>query len=164
LNFKKCIKGRAIVDIQIDELKDMKVVPMDLLMLADPSEEMIQEYLPRSMGFAAREADKLVGVLLMMRPRPKTMEIMNISVLETHQNKGIGRQLIGRAVEKARQEKARVLEIYTGNPGTIQMLLYQKCGFRIVGVDLDYCRIHYNEKLMDNGIECRDMIRMKMDL
>ncbi len=152
------------MDIRIEELNDVNVVPMELLMLADPSEEMIQEYLPRSIGFAAHEADRMVGVLLMMRTRIKTMEIVNISVLETHQNKGIGRQLIGRAVEKARQEKARVLEIYTGNPGAIQMLLYQKCGFRIVGVDLDYCRIHYDETLMDNGIECRDMIRMKMDL
>jgi len=152
------------VDIRIEELKDVNVIPMDLLMLADPSEEMIRDYLPYSVGFAAYEADTMVGALLMMRTRPRTMEILNISVLETHQNKGIGRQLIARAVDKARLLRARVLEIYTGNPGAVQMLLYQKCGFRIVGVDLDYCRIHYNETLMDNGIECRDMIRMKMDL
>jgi hypothetical protein len=44
------------------------------------------------------------------------------------------------------------------------MLLYQKCGFRIVGVDLDYFRIHSKERIIENGIECRDMIRMEMIL
>jgi len=43
------------------------------------------------------------------------------------------------------------------------MMLYQKCGFRIVGVELDYFRKNHEEKIFENGIECRDMIRMRME-
>jgi ribosomal protein S18 acetylase RimI-like enzyme len=91
------------------------------------------------------------------------MEIMNISVYEEYQNKGIGKQLIYKAIEYAKESKIRTLEIGTGNPGLIQMILYQKCGFRIVGVEFDYFRKNYKEKIYENGIECRDMIRMKME-
>ena len=33
-----------------------------------------------------------------------------------------------------------------------------------VCVELDYFRIHYKERIIENGIECRDMIRMEMIL
>jgi hypothetical protein len=44
------------------------------------------------------------------------------------------------------------------------LALYQKCGFRIVGVDLDFFIRHYPEKIYENGIQCRDMIRLSLDL
>ena len=91
------------------------------------------------------------------------MEIMNISVYEEYQNKGIGKQLITKAIEYAKDNKIETLEIGTGNPGLIQIMLYQKCGFRIVGVELDYFRKNHKEKIYENGIECRDMIRMRME-
>ena len=91
------------------------------------------------------------------------MEIMNISVYEEYQNKGIGKQLIKAAIDYAIESKIKKLEIGTGNPGVGQMMLYQKCGFRIVGVELDYFRKNHTEKIIENGIECRDMIRMEME-
>ena len=92
------------------------------------------------------------------------MEIMNVSVDEAYQNQGIGKRLIKKAIQKAKTLRMKKIEIGTGNTSVIQMLLYQKCGFRIVGIDFDYFRIHYKEKIMENGIECRDMIRMEMIL
>jgi ribosomal protein S18 acetylase RimI-like enzyme len=92
------------------------------------------------------------------------MEIMNVSVYEEYQNQGIGRQLITRAIEFAKTSGMKTLDIGTGNPGVIQMMLYQKCGFRIVGVEPDYFRKNHTEKIFENGIECRDMIRMRLEL
>ncbi len=138
-------------------------IPTDLLLLSDPSEEVIAEYIHLSINFVARLDDKIVGALLLLKTRPKTMEIMNISVYEEYQNKGIGKQLIFKAIEYAKENKVQTLEIGTGNPGTMQMMLYQKCGFRIVGVELDYFRKNHNERIYENGIECRDMIRMRME-
>lgn len=86
---------------------------------------------------------------------------MNISVDEMYQNQGIGRQLIENAVQKAKDMGMKKMEIGTGNPGVVQMLLYQKCGFRIVGIDFDYFRVNYKDRIFENGIECRDMIRME---
>jgi ribosomal protein S18 acetylase RimI-like enzyme len=150
-----------MLDVIIEQTKD--TIPNDLLLLSDPSEEVIAEYIHLSTKFIARLNTKIVGALLLLKTRPKTMEIMNISVYEEYQNKGIGKQLINKAIEFAKESKIKTLEIGTGNPGLIQMMLYQKCGFRIVGVELDYFRKNHEEKIFENGIECRDMIRMRME-
>ena len=150
-----------MLDVIIEQTKD--TIPNDLLLLSDPSEEVIAEYIHLSTNYIARLHTKIVGAVVLLKTRPKTMEIMNISVYEEYQNKGIGRQLINKAIEYAKESKMKTLEIGTGNPGLIQMMLYQKCGFRIVGVEFDYFRKNHEEKIFENGIECRDMIRMKME-
>lgn len=151
-----------MTDVIIERTKD--AIPADLLLLSDPSEEVIAEYIHLSARFVARLQSKIVGALLLLPTRPRTMEIMNISVYEEYQNKGIGRRLIRAAIEYAKEMNVKVLEIGTGNPGLAQMMLYQKCGFRIVGVEPDYFRKNHDEKIFENGIECRDMIRMRMEL
>ncbi|MDM7925973.1 MAG: GNAT family N-acetyltransferase [bacterium] len=139
-------------------------IPDDLLLLSDPSEEVIAEYIHSSTRFVARLGEKIVGALLLLKTRPKTMEIMNVSVYEEYQNQGIGKMLIREAIGYAKENGMKTLEIGTGNPGVTQMMLYQKCGFRIVGVEFDYFRKNHEEKIYENGIECRDMIRMRMEL
>lgn len=150
-----------MLDVIIEQTKDP--IPIDLLLLSDPSEEVIAEYIHLSTNFIAKLNTKIVGALVLLKTRPKTMEIMNISVYEEYQNKGIGKQLINEAIKYAKESNMKTLEIGTGNPGLIQMMLYQKCGFRIVGVEFDYYRKNHNEKIFENGIECRDMIRMRME-
>ena len=150
-----------MMDIIVEQTRD--AIPKDLLLLSDPSEEVIAEYIHSSTIFAARLNEIIVGVLVLLKTRPKTMEIMNISVYEEYQNKGIGKKLIHKAIEYAKESNMQMLEIGTGNPGLVQMMLYQKCGFRIVGVDFDYFRKNHKEKMFENGIECRDMIRMRME-
>jgi ribosomal protein S18 acetylase RimI-like enzyme len=78
--------------------------------------------------------------------------------------KGIGKQLVLHAIETARSRGNKTIEIGTGNSGIGQLALYQKCGFRIVGVDIDFFVRHYSEAIYENGIQCRDMIRLSKDL
>ncbi len=148
----------------IEELADAQRAPLDLLLDADPSEEMVRGYLRDGICLVAMRDGQIAGILVYMRTRPLTAEIMIVSVREDCRNRGIARSLILRAIERARLEKYAVIEIGTGNPGVVQMLLYQKCGFRIVGVDPDYFRRNHKERIFENGIECRDMIRMRMEL
>ncbi|MDG6224078.1 MAG: GNAT family N-acetyltransferase [Candidatus Thermoplasmatota archaeon] len=148
----------------IEEVCDKSIIPKDLLMLADPSEEMIDSYLDRSICYVHKEKDRILGVIIMIDTRPLTREIINVSVQEDHHNRGIGKALILQAIERSKNDGIKTLEIGTGNPGAIQMLLYQKCGFRIIGVEPDHFRIHYKERIFENGIECRDMVRMRMEL
>ncbi|WP_222864174.1 GNAT family N-acetyltransferase [Treponema sp. Marseille-Q3903] len=149
---------KVLIEVTQNEL------PLDLLLLSDPSEEVINEYIDQCVTFSATIDNKIVGALLLLKTRPKTMEIMNVSVYENYQNKGIGTKLIHKAIDYCRETNSKIIEIGTGNPGVIQMMLYQKCGFRIVGVELDYFRKNHKEKIFENGIECRDMIRMRMEL
>jgi GNAT superfamily N-acetyltransferase len=150
--------------ILIEESKDEGEIPLEVLLMADPSREMIEGYLHDGIRYVAKENERIIGALVLLRTRPGCMEIMNVSVLEEHRYKGIGRRLIEQATERAKRDGIRTLHIGTGNPGVGQMLLYQKCGFRIIGVELDFFRKRYKEKIIENGIECRDMIRMEMDL
>jgi len=106
-------------------------VPKSLLLLADPSERQIATYIQRGMVYVAKVEGKVVGVYVLLETRPKTMEIMNIAVVEHLQGKGIGKQLLSHAVETAKGYGMSKLEVGTGNSSVSQLALYQKCGFRI---------------------------------
>lgn len=68
------------------------------------------------------------------------------------------------AINISKKLNAKVLEVGTGNSSISQLAFYQKCGFRIVGVDKDFFKRHYEERIIENGIECIDMIRLNIDL
>jgi hypothetical protein len=61
-------------------------IPMELLLLADPSEEQIRSYLKRGIVFSASVGGKPCGVYVLLETRPDTMEIMNVAVEPEHQN------------------------------------------------------------------------------
>lgn len=135
-----------------------------LLLLADPSKEIVDEYLARGECYTANIAGELAGVYVIITTRPQTAEIVNIAVKPTMQKQGIGKLLIRDAIEKAKHMGARVIEIGTGNSSMHQLSLYQKCGFRLQGIDRDFFIRHYEEEIFENGIQCRDMVRLYLDL
>lgn len=143
---------------------DSGEIPYDLLLMADESQEMIDDYLSRGDIFIAKFECKIIGVYVLIRTRPKTIELVNVAVEEPFQGRGIGKRLVGDAVEKAKRLGARTIELGTGNSGIGQLALYQKCGFRIIGVDRDFFLRHYDHKIHENGIQCTDMIRLSLDL
>lgn len=150
--------------IEIRKLDNDKEIPYDLLLLADPSIEIISDYMHRGDCYAAYINNNIVGAYVVIRTRPLTLELVNIAVKEAYQGRGIGKRLILSAIEIAKRDNIKVLEIGTGNSSVNQLALYQKCGFRIVGIDRDFFKRHYKEKIIENGIECIDMIRLRMDL
>lgn len=151
-------------EIEIRKLDANEEIPFDLLLLADPSLQAINDYIHRGDCYIAYINDNMVGVFVMIRTRPLTLELVNIAVKEEYQSKGIGKRLIVSAIDIARKGDARILEVGTGNSSINQLALYQKCGFRIVGIDSDFFKRHYKEKIIENEIECIDMIRLKIDL
>ncbi|SMF64788.1 Acetyltransferases [Paenibacillus barengoltzii J12] len=153
------------MDVKIRLLEDHEEVPLDLLLLADPSQEMIAEYLQRGQCYVGLdEREQIIAVIVLLPTRPGTLEIVNIAVREAFQGRGIGKKLIQFAMDQAREKNAKTIEIGTGNSSVGQLLLYQKCGFRITGIDRDFFIRHYPEKIYENGIQCRDMIRLSLDL
>ncbi|UXH44115.1 GNAT family N-acetyltransferase [Rossellomorea vietnamensis] len=139
-------------------------LPMELLLLADPSETIVKEYATRGECFVAELEKKIVGVYVLLPTRPETIELVNVAVAEELHGRGIGKQLVMDAVKVAGEKGYKTIEVGTGNSGVGQLALYQKCGFRIVGVDLDFFVRHYPEEIYENGIQCRDMIRLSQDL
>ncbi|WP_418304199.1 GNAT family N-acetyltransferase [Paenibacillus bovis] len=150
--------------ISIEILSSEQFPPMELLLSADPSPAIIQDYLSRGQCYIARQDQTIIGVYVLLPTRPKTVELVNVAVAESHQKQGIGKQLVQHAIQTAREQHYHTIELGTGNSGVSQLALYQKCGFRIVGVDPDFFVRHYEEPIYENGIQCRDMIRLMQDL
>ncbi|MEC0094275.1 GNAT family N-acetyltransferase [Paenibacillus macquariensis] len=142
-------------------ITEVTTYPMDLLLLADPEEQAIQAYITRSKCYVKELDGKIVGTYVILPTRPHTIEIMNIAVEESLQGKGIGQQLIQHAIHTSKELGYTSIEIGTGNSSIPQLYLYQKCGFRIVGIDKDYFIQHYDEPIFENGLQCRDMVRLR---
>lgn len=138
-------------------------VPMDLLLLADPSEEMIRRYLTDGRCFIAEIDDEVIGVIILLSKNSETIEIMNLAVHENWQGKGVGTKLLFKAQEEAKLQNAKRLEIGTGNSSLKQLGLYQRCGFRMFEIWEDFFITHYEDPIYENGIPCVDMVRLKID-
>ncbi|OXM15720.1 GNAT family N-acetyltransferase [Paenibacillus herberti] len=140
-------------------------LPMELLLLADPSEAMIASYIGRGECWTLSEkGEAVLGVYVLIPTRPGTLELVNVAVLEERHGQGLGKRLVQHAIGRAQELGAWTLEIGTGNSSIGQLGLYQKCGFRIVGVDRDFFVRHYEEPIVENGIPCVDMVRLAIDL
>jgi len=150
--------------IDIRKLNDSEKLPIELLLLADPSREIVQEYVARGECFIAEIERRTIGVYVLLPTRPETVELVNIAVLEDQHGKGIGKQLVLDAIRVAKEKGYKTIEIGTGNSSVGQLALYQKCGFRIIGVDIDFFVRHYSEEIFENGIQCKDMVRLSQDL
>lgn len=139
-------------------------VPMDLLLLADPSPAIIESYLDRGECYVVEVGKEIVGVFVLLATRPHTVELVNIAVAETHQGKGIGKALVLGAIQIAQKKGFKTIEVGTGNSSIGQLALYQKCGFQIIGIDKGFFVKHYQEEIIENGIHCRDMVRLSQDI
>ena len=148
----------------IRKLRADERLPMHLLLLADPSPKMVKEYITRGECFVAECDKQIIGVYVLLPTRPEIVELVNVAVSEDQHGRGIGKQLVIDAIHTAKENGFKTIEIGTGNSSIGQLALYQKCGFRITGVDLDFFTRHYVEEIFENGILCRDMIRLSQDL
>lgn len=150
--------------MEIRRLGNEETPPYDLLLLADPSLVLVERYLKEGECFLYEMDGEIIGVFVLLMLNPETVEIKNVAVSEAMQGKGIGKQLVQAAIRLADEIGYRNVEIGTGNSSVNQLALYQKCGFRIVEIIHDFFTFHYKEEIVENGIVCRDMIRLRMEL
>ena len=150
--------------MEIKRLEKQEKVPLKLLLLADPSKIIVEDYVAKGECFIAENEEQTIGVYVLLPTRPQTVEIVNVAVAEDHQGKGIGKLLVSHAIRIAKTQGYKTIEIGTGNSSIGQLVLYQKCGFRIVSVDHNYFIKHYSDEIYENGIQCIDMIRLSQDL
>jgi GNAT superfamily N-acetyltransferase len=150
--------------VDIRKLSDAEQPPMELLLLADPSDQLVSQYLKRGECFVADIDNKIVGEYVLLPTRPDTIEIVNIAVAESEQGKGIGKLLVKHAIQNAALQGYKTIEIGTGNSGMAQLALYQKCGFRMTSIDRDFFVRHYSEPIYENGVQVVDMVRLSQDL
>ncbi|MFA7745484.1 GNAT family N-acetyltransferase [Salinicoccus roseus] len=146
--------------MKIREIAPGEAPPMALLLLADPSEKAVASYLDTAECFIAETDDGIVGTYIAGGISGEAAEIFNIAVAEDVQDQGIGRAMLMDAIERYASKGYLWMYIGTGNSSIGQLALYQKCGFRIDGIIRDFFTDNYEGKIVENGIWCRDMIRL----
>ena len=133
-------------------------VPYELLLLADPSRELVDGYLRAGEVFVAKRDGVTRGVVVLLPLTAATAEIKNIAVLPEWQGKGIGSFLIENTVKEAALRKYQSIQIGTANSSVGQLYLYQKHGFEICGVKWGFFEENYPEPIFENGIRARHLL------
>jgi len=135
--------------------------PMSLLLDADPSETKVRSYLVKSKCFAAMVGQKVIGVCVVLPLQDNVFELMNIAVTTDQQAKGIGSQLLSYVVSSIDALGASTLVVGTGTFG-YQLAFYQRSGFRVTGVERDFFLTNYDEPIIEQGIQLKDMLRLEI--
>ncbi len=133
--------------------------PLELLLLADPSETKVRSYLETSQCFVASSGALVVGTCVVQPRGTDTHELMSIAVHPDHQQLGYGTALLTWVIEYYRRAGARQLELGTGTFG-YQLAFYQRHGFRVTGVEPNFFVKNYPEPIFENGIQLMDMLRL----
>lgn len=139
-------------------------IPYQLLLDADPSRALIDNYLPTSEVYVAILGDKQVGVYLLYPESADVVELKNIAVDEQYQRMGIGKMMLKDAVQRAAAKGFKTIIIGTGNSSIGQLYLYQKIGFQITGIKKNFFTDNYPETLYENGIQVKHMIMLAKQL
>jgi len=145
-------------------LQKDKEIPYDLLLLADESIGAIQKYIHQSDIYVYRHDGKIIGTYVMQAVDDHTIEIKNIAVDQSFQGHGIGRKLLGDAIDRAKEKGFKRIIIGTGNASIKQLYLYQKVGFEIYDIKRGFFLDNYPEPIFENGIQLKHMVMLEMDL
>lgn len=128
----------------------------DLLLLADPSRDMVEKYLNTGFMLAATEADETVGEIIVVPISSAEWEIKNLAVEEAHHGQGYGTALILSSV--GRLPRGTALLVGTSDFGAA---FYEKCGFTYFRTETDFFTKNYPEPIFENGVRCVNMIYLK---
>lgn len=144
--------------IFIRPLQAAEPVPYGLLLLADPSREQIELYLPDAETYVAVWKELVIGVFVLSGLSPYSVEIKNIAVEEAYHGKGIGTLMIREAIAIAKKKQYKTISIATADSSTGQLYLYQKEGFEITDIKTGFFIEHYPQPIYENGLRARDQI------
>src|SRR5699024_12879831 len=112
----------------IEKLKSVDEAPIELLLLADPSKNLILNYLKNGECFVYKENNEALGCFVLQKINQDKIELVNIAVLESKQKVGIGKKLLANAFEYAKKNGYKNIEVGTGNSSIGQIAFYQKIG------------------------------------
>lgn len=153
----------SIRSLQITEITNIEPY-WDLLLLADPSQDLVRSYTKLGKVYGATINGLPVGVYVLLPLENNAWELKNIAIETAHQGKGYGQALLYHSIETTRKMGGSLLEVGTASSGAKQISFYKKAGFRPDRLDEGFFVRHYDEPVLDNGILCVDMLYLKQTL
>ncbi|MEO8405411.1 MAG: GNAT family N-acetyltransferase [Chitinophagaceae bacterium] len=153
-----------ISNIEIRKLGGYEIIPYELLLLADPDQQVIDKYIDDSEIYVTELENKIIGVYVLYSPDQHTVEIKNIAVEEKYQGRGIGKMMIDDAMQVSKNKNYTTLLVGTGNSSISQLAFYQKQGFEIFDIKKNFFVDNYSEPIIEDGIACKHMIMLTKKL
>ena len=149
------------MSLTISKLDHSETIPLDLLLLADPSEEMIEKYVYSGDSYFAKLGSELIGAFILTPITETEIELKNIAVYTKHQRQGHGKEMLKYAIRIAKMEAYESIVVKTADVSVQQIAFYEKHKFqqdsKIIGHFIKY----YKEPLFENGKEASDQIVLK---
>lgn len=146
----------------IKQIRKNKKKYLPLLLLADEQENMIDRYLDHGTMYIMEEHGSIIAECVVTDENDGILEIKNLAVLPSAQNKGYGKAMIAFLTETYRSSYC-ILQVGTGDsPLTISF--YEKCGFHRSHCVKNFFTDHYDHPIYESGIVLTDMIYLRKQL
>lgn len=138
--------------------------PYSLLLLADETREAIDKYVYDSDVYVVYQGEDKAAVFCLYRIDKDTIELKNIAVASSLQGKGIGSILIKEIIAIAQKSGYRELIVGTADCGVDQIRFYERNGFVKYAIKENFFIDNYPEPIIENGIQLKDMVMLRMDI
>ncbi len=148
--------------MNIQQVTENKRTYMDILLLADPQEDMIERYLDQSDLFVLSEEGVIKTVCAVQMLKDRRCEIKNIATVEEEQGKGYGRNMIHYVCEHY-SDRCDMMYVGTGNSRKT-LEFYKKCGFVNSHILAGFFTDNYTEPIYEDGVQLVDMVYLKKQL
>jgi GNAT superfamily N-acetyltransferase len=132
---------------------------------ADDSAAEVDRYLTSGEVFVAEDNGVVVGHLQVV-DADGAVELKSMAVLAERRGTGVGRALVGAAVEHCRRGGASRIVVATAAADVGNLRFYQRLGFRMLRVERDAftAASGYPDGIVIDGIPLRDRIWLDRDL
>ena len=128
---------------------------LDLLLLADESEDMIDKYLDRGSLFALYDKG-LKSICVVTDEGNGTFEIQSLATYPEHQGMGYGRSLINYVCDYYSDRGTSMLVGTGDSPLIVQF--YKNSGFAYSHRIDNYFVMHYSKPIIEDGIQLKDKV------
>ena len=147
--------------IVIKKEKENKEQYMDLLLEADPSKDMVNNYLKDGELFVLTYKDEVASVALVTRVDETICELKNIATVEKYRGQGYGKKMIKYLFDNYKQKYEKMIVGTSEN----NIPFYVKQGFdKYEKTIKNFFIDNYKEEIIDRDTKCIDMYYYSKDL
>jgi GNAT superfamily N-acetyltransferase len=147
--------------MRIEKITNDKKQYLDLLLLADESEEMIDRYLESGDMFALFD-DELKTICVAIEVDKETNELKNIATYPNEQGKGYGKTMIN-YISNFYKNDYKTMLVGTGDVPAI-ISFYESCDFNISHRIKNFFADNYDHPMFEDGVQLVDMVYLKKEL
>ena len=148
--------------MEIQQITDNKRDYMDLLLLADPQEDMIEKYLDEGEMFVLYDQGEAKTAAVVTILKNRKCELKNIATIPEAQRKGYGRYMIHFLCEHY-SSQCELMYVGTGNCRST-LGFYEACGFVNSHIVANFFVDHYDKPIIEDGVQLTDMVYLKKRL